>query len=199
MLRSQVHLASVLEFPLGQVTEQDLGPSPSGVSVAGFPLGSRPLVWSAEEAERVVGWGSWVEAAGGPLLTQSLCPCSALVSVLSAVGLGGAGHTSVSHAWHVFPPVAGSVFQASSHPTRACCWHPSPQSSSHPSPTPSQSCEVAASPQAPFSPQCLPCSLCQDVWCGLADGGGPLGHSDRSVLLWRTRAALTPCWGQASG
>ena len=74
MLRSQVHLASVLEFPPGQVTEQDLGPSLSGLSVAGFPLGSRPLVWSAEEAEWVVGWGLWVEAAGGPLLTQAFVP-----------------------------------------------------------------------------------------------------------------------------
>lgn len=31
-------------------------------------------VWSAEEAEWVVRWGSWVDAVGGPLPTQSPCP-----------------------------------------------------------------------------------------------------------------------------
>lgn len=40
----------------------------------------------------------------------------------------------MSQPWPVFPPVADSVFQASSHPTRTRCQHPSPKAGDIPHP-----------------------------------------------------------------
>lgn len=176
-----MHLASILEFPLGQVIEWDLGPFLACLWPASHQGPTSPdmpsILWSAEKAEWAVDWSSWLEAAGSPL-TQNPFPCSAWALCClwqdwagPAVGL----EKSVSQPWLVLfsrPPST-----------------PTPKAHSVPT---GGTCLPRTSYPRPLS------VLSQDVWCGLADGGGPLGCSDHSVL-WRARAVLSPYWGQGNG
>lgn len=111
-----MHLASMLEFPLGQVIEWDLGPSLACLWPASHQgptsLDMPSILWSAEKAEWAVDWSSWLEAAGSPL-TQNPFPCSAWA--LCCLWQDWAG-PAVGSGEVCVPAMAGSVFQASFHP-----------------------------------------------------------------------------------